>query len=109
MVIDLETLNEPSLTNFLVLGNYSCDSDFGNFFPLSYDVPLTQNSEVSFQENFPITVGETIFFQGPVLETMEQIGGNEESDKEEEANRFFPQFWTLYFDGSKSQEGLWAG
>jgi hypothetical protein len=32
-VTDLETLNEPSSTDFPVLGNYSCDSDFGNFSP----------------------------------------------------------------------------
>jgi hypothetical protein len=47
----------------------------GNFSPLSSDVPLTQNSEVIFQENFPITIGETFFCQEPVLETMEQIVG----------------------------------
>jgi len=29
-VTDLETLNEPSSIDFLVLGNYSCDYDFGN-------------------------------------------------------------------------------
>jgi ribonuclease HI len=99
----------PSSTNFPVLGNYSCDSNFGNFSPLSSDVPLTQNSNVSFQENFPIMVGETLFCQEPVLETMEQIGGKEESDKKEEDDRFCPQFWTLYFDGSKSQEGSGVG
>jgi hypothetical protein len=49
-VIDLETLNEPSSTDFPILGNYSCDSYFGNFSPLSSDVPLTQNSEIIFQE-----------------------------------------------------------
>jgi hypothetical protein len=50
-VTDLEALNEPSLRDFLMLGNYSCDSDFGNFSPLSSDAPLTQNSEKNFQEN----------------------------------------------------------
>jgi hypothetical protein len=30
---DLETLNEPSSTDFPVLGNYSCDSDFGIYPP----------------------------------------------------------------------------
>ena len=49
IVTDLEALNEPSLTNFPVIGNYSWDSDFGNFSPLSSDVPLTQNYEMTFQ------------------------------------------------------------
>jgi hypothetical protein len=50
-VTDLEAFNEPSSTDFPMLGNYSCDSDFGNFSPLSSDVPLTQNSEMDFQVN----------------------------------------------------------
>jgi hypothetical protein len=66
-VTDLETLNEPSSTDFPVLGNYSCDSDFRNFSPLSSDVPLTQNSEMIFQENLPTTTEETLFCQEPVL------------------------------------------
>jgi hypothetical protein len=41
IITDLETLNETSLTDFHVLGNYSCDSYFVNFSPLSSDVPLT--------------------------------------------------------------------
>jgi hypothetical protein len=49
IVTDFKALNEPSLADFLVLGNYSCDFDFSNFSPLSYDVPLTQNSEMTFQ------------------------------------------------------------
>jgi hypothetical protein len=32
-ITDLETLNEPSSTYFPVLGNYSCDSNFGIFSP----------------------------------------------------------------------------
>jgi hypothetical protein len=71
-VTDLETLNEPSSTDFPVLGNYSCDSYFGNFSPLSSDVPLTQNSEMIFQENCPTTAEETLFCQEPVLEITEQ-------------------------------------
>jgi hypothetical protein len=53
-VTDLETLNEPSSTDFPVLGNYSRDSHFGKFSPLLSDVPLTQNSEMVFQENSSI-------------------------------------------------------
>jgi hypothetical protein len=50
MVTDLETLNEPTSTNFSILGNYSCDSHFGNFDPLLSDVLLTQSSKMIFQE-----------------------------------------------------------
>jgi hypothetical protein len=92
-----------------MLGNYSHDSDFINFSPLSYDVPLTQNSEIIFQEKFPMVEEETLFCQEPALEITEQTGGKEESEEKEEVNRFFPQVWTLYFDESKSQEGLGAG
>jgi hypothetical protein len=67
-VTDLEALNEPSSTYFPSLGNYSCDSDFRNSSPLSSDVPLTQNSEMIFQENFPTTAEETLFCQELVLE-----------------------------------------
>jgi hypothetical protein len=46
MVIDLETMNEPSSTDFPVLGNYSCNSHFRNLSPLLSNVPLTQNSKM---------------------------------------------------------------
>jgi hypothetical protein len=108
-VTDLETLNEPSSTDFPVLGNYSCDSYFGNFSPLSSDVPLTQNSEMIFQEELPTAAEETLFCQEPALEITELAGGKEESNREGEADTCFPQVWTLYFDGSKSQEGSGAG
>jgi hypothetical protein len=72
-VTDLETLNEPSSTDFPVLGNYSCDSYFGKFSPLLSDVPLTQNSEIVFQEKFPIPIEETLFFQEPVLEISKLV------------------------------------
>jgi hypothetical protein len=109
IVIDLETLNEPSLTDFPVLGNYSRDSDFGNFFPLSSDVPLTQNSEMTFQENSLMAEKETLFCQESLLKTTEQIGGKEESGRKKETDGVHSQVWTLYFYGSKSQEGLGAG
>jgi hypothetical protein len=105
---DLETLNEPSSTYFLVLGNYFCDFDFGNFFALSYDIPLTQNYEISFQENFLMMVGETLFYQELVLEITEQIGGKEESGIKKEVDSCRSKIWTLYFDGSKSKEGSGA-
>jgi hypothetical protein len=66
IVTDLETLNEPSSTDFPVLGNYSYDSDFRNFSPLSSDVPLTQNSEMTFQVNILAATEEIIFCQDPL-------------------------------------------
>jgi hypothetical protein len=70
-IIDLETLNKPSSTNFPMLGNYSYDSYFGNFSLLSYDVPFTQNSEMIFQQELPTVAEETLFFQEPALEITE--------------------------------------
>jgi hypothetical protein len=35
-ITDLETPNEPASTDFPVLGNYSCDSHFGEFSPLMF-------------------------------------------------------------------------
>jgi hypothetical protein len=52
---------------------------------------------------------ETLFCQEPALEIMEQTGEKKEGDKKEEVDRLYPQVWTLYFDGSKSQEGSGAG
>jgi hypothetical protein len=99
---DLETLNEPSSIDFLVLGNYSGDSDFRNLSSLSFDFPLTQNSETIFQEKLSTVAEEILFYQETTLEITEQTEGEEESDKKEEIDRFFSQVWTLYFDGSKS-------
>jgi hypothetical protein len=109
IVTDLETLNKTSSIDFPVLGNFSCYFDFGNFSPLSSDVPLTKNFEIIFQEKMPTTAKETLFCQEPVLETTENIGGKEESGRKKEIDGFFSQIWTLYFDGSKLQEGLGAG
>jgi hypothetical protein len=109
IVIDLETLNQPSSVDFLVLGNYSCDSYFSNFSPLSSDVPLTHNSKMIFREELLTAVEETLFYQEPMLEIIEQTKGKRESNRKEEADTFFPQIWTLYFDGSKSQEGSGVG
>jgi hypothetical protein len=75
--IDLETLNEPSSVDFPVLGNYSCDSYFGNFFPLSSDVSLTQNSEMIFGDKLSIAAEETLLCQEPALEITELTGGKE--------------------------------
>jgi hypothetical protein len=48
-ITNLETPNEPASIDFPVLGNYFCDSHFGDFAPLISIVPLTQNSEIIFQ------------------------------------------------------------
>jgi hypothetical protein len=69
MVLDLETLNEPSSTSFPMLGNYSCDSHFRNFYPLLSDAPLSQNSKMVFQEKSSIPTEYTLFYQDPVLQT----------------------------------------
>jgi hypothetical protein len=66
-ITDLETLNEPSSVDFPVLGNHSCDYYFGNFSPLLSNVPLTQKSEMNFQEELLTATEETLFYQEPML------------------------------------------
>jgi hypothetical protein len=109
IVIDLVTLNEPLSTDFPILGNYSCESHFGKFSPLFYDVPLTQNSEMVFQGKSSILTKDTLFCQVPMLEITEQKIGEKEVNKEKEKENFRSKIWTLYFDGSKLQEGSGAG
>jgi hypothetical protein len=92
-----------------MLGNSSCNSYFGNFSPLSSDVHLTQNSEMIFQEELPTAAEELLFYKQPTLEIRELAGGKEESNREWEVDTCCPQVWTLYFYGSKSQEGLGVG
>jgi hypothetical protein len=57
-----------------------------------------------FQEELPTTTEETLFYQEPVLESSELTVGKEKSNMEPKADTPYPQCWTLYFDGSKSQE-----
>jgi hypothetical protein len=85
---NLETLNEPSSEDFPMLGNNSWAFDFENFSLLSSDVPLTQNSKMTFQENLSTMVEETVFCQEPLFKTTEQIGGKEESGRKKETNFF---------------------
>jgi len=108
-VTNLENLNEPSSEDFPILGNYSCDFYFENLSLLSSNVPLTQNSQMSFREELLTTIEETLFCQEPTLEITELTGRKDESTRKEEDDIVFPQVWTLYFDGSKSQEGSGAG
>jgi ribonuclease HI len=109
IIIDLETLNKSSSTDFSMLGNYSYDSHFANFYPLLSDVPLTQKSEMVFQQKSSIPLEDTLFFQDPVLEITEQKIREQESNKKEEKGNCRSQIWTIYFDGFKLQEGSRVG
>jgi hypothetical protein len=106
---DLETRNEPSSTNFPVLGNYSCDSDLGNFATLSSDVPLTQKFEMTFQVNLLVVAEEIIFCQDSPSGVADKEDESEKIGRHEEVFNFWSQVWTLYFDGSKSKEGSREG
>jgi hypothetical protein len=87
IVTDLEAFNEPSSTDFHMLGNYSCDSDFGNFSPLSSDIPLTQNSEMIFQVNILTTTEESILCQEPLLETTNEVYDDEKITMPEQVSK----------------------
>jgi len=43
-----------------------------------------------------------------MLETTDKVYIDEEITRHEEVAKFHSQVWTLYFDGSKSQEGSGA-
>jgi hypothetical protein len=109
MVNDLETPNEPLSTDFPVLGNYSSESHFGKISPLLFDVPLTQNSKMVFQEKSLIPKKDTLFYQDPTLEIIEKKIGEKEINKEKEKGDYYSQILNLYFDGYKLKEGLGAG
>jgi ribonuclease HI len=108
-VTDLETPNEPASTDFPILGNYSCDSHFRNLAPLLSDVPLTQNSEMIFQEESLMPMEDYFFFQNPSLGLMGEKIEEQDTGDEKERRNHRSQIWTLYFDGSKSQEGSGVG
>ena len=77
-ITDLETPNEPASTDFLVLGNYSCDSHSGDFAPLLSIVSLTQKSKIVFQEEPSTPIGNALFCQNPMIElTGQEIGKQE--------------------------------
>jgi hypothetical protein len=104
-ITDLETPNETVSTDFPVLGNYSCDSHFGEFSPQLSTVPLTQNSKVIFQEEPMMLIGNALFFQNPAIELMGQEISKKEISIEQGKGDFLSQIWTFFIDGSKSQEG----
>jgi hypothetical protein len=91
------------LAKIQVIGNYSYGSDFINFSPLSSDVPLTQKSKMTFQLNLLGAAEQSIFCQNPLSRATDKEGQGEKITRHEEVTKFFSQFWTLYFDGSKSQ------
>jgi ribonuclease HI len=62
-----------------------------------------------FQDKSSISTEETLFYEEPMLEITEQKIGGKESNKREETLKFISQIWTIYFDGSKSQEGSREG
>jgi len=108
-VTDLETPNEPLSIEFPVLGNYSCDSDFGNFIPHLFVIPPTQKSEMTFQFDLLAAAEEIILCQYSSIGVIDNEDESEKISRHEEVINFPPQIWTLYFDGSKSQEGSRAG
>jgi hypothetical protein len=85
-ITNLEAFNEPLSAYFPMLENYSYDSNFGNFSPLSFDVPITQNSKMNFQVNLMVAVEETLFCREPLLETTKKIRGEEEVSSHGEAD-----------------------
>jgi hypothetical protein len=108
-ITDLETPNESSSIDFPILGNYSCESSFRNFSPFLFDVPLTRNSELIFQDKSSIPTEDILFCQNLVLEIVKQEVREPENNKGNKNNNSRSQTCTLYFDGSKSQEGSGAG
>jgi len=53
IVIDIETANEPSSSEFPIIGNYDLDSNFGNFVVGIYKIPKKQWYELNlYEDNF---------------------------------------------------------
>jgi hypothetical protein len=100
-ITDLETPNKPASTDFSVLGNYSCDSHFGEFDPLLSDVPLTQKSKIIFQEKPPALIENALFCQNPEIELTGREISKQEIGIERRKGDYLPHIWTLCFGGSK--------
>ena len=92
-VTEFEQENQPVVFNSNILGNYSAESFFGNF--NAQQSPFPVNSIESQIENFSHT------------DTSRCV-----SIADELVNKFVdkPLFWSLYFDGSKSNDsaGAWC-
>lgn len=108
IVTNPEAHNETSSTEFPVLGNYSCDSDFGNFSPCLSEVLISQKSELSLHDNSEILEQ----YSKPKRNLHTQIIKDEneipEVDLDQRVPNFMYETWTLFFDKSKSQEGVGA-
>src|SRR5271168_2739732 len=91
-VTDFEQENHPVAFNNNILGHYSSESFFGNF--VAQPSPFSVNHFTSQIENFSQTDKSRCF-----------------NDNEKVVNTTvnIPLFWSLYFDGSKSNEGSGAG
>lgn len=85
---EFEGDNEPVSFNNNIIGNYSAESFLGKF--KAYDSPFLDNVVASQIENFSQTYDSKCksFVNKPVDNTL---------------------FWTLYFDGSKSNNGVGFG
>jgi ribonuclease HI len=62
-----------------------------------------------FQEESPMPIEHYLFCQSPALGLPQEKIGEQNPDDRRERSDCCSQIWTLYFDGSKSQEGLGEG
>jgi len=91
-VIEFKEENQSVAFNKNILGNYSAESFFGNF--NAHQSPFPVNSVISQIENFSRT--DTSKCVSVVDELVDKP-----------VNK--PLFWSLHFDGSKSNDGAGAG
>ena len=91
-VMEFEQENQPVAFNNNILRNYSSESFFGNF--NAQQLPFPVNSITSQIENFSHTVTSRCISIADELV-------NKSVDK--------PLFLSLYFDGSKSNDGAGVG
>jgi hypothetical protein len=87
---NLEATDEPYSSKFLILGNYALNSYFGNFVAKSLLILKNQQSKIILQENIFQEAQCNIIDVNTIDKTNLVVDIN---------------IWTLFFDGSKSQEG----
>jgi ribonuclease HI len=92
-----------------VLGNYFYDYDFGNFSPHMSEIPSAQKSEIIFQIDLLEATEESTLYQDSPTGVAEKEVEIVKISRHKEVINFPPQIRTLYFDGSKSQEGSGEG
>jgi hypothetical protein len=108
-ITDLEMPNKPSSIDFLVLGNYSCDSDFINLAPYQSDISSKKKYEMVFQIDSLVASKENMTHQEFLTKVVAQEVEIEETINHVEIGNPSPLMWTMYFDDSKSQEGSESG